>query len=97
MFTNGSASGVLALLMRPLMGCAGTAAAHTTKRKTNNRIALTGGHRKGLQIDWTYSEIKRPVMQSAAKHLAWDSNQTRCTDWITTVREMLRCALHDRF
>ena len=68
MFTNGSASGVLALLMRPLMGCAGTAAAHTTKRKTNNRIALTGGHRKGLQIDWIYSEIERPVMLRCALH-----------------------------
>ena len=31
-------------------------------------------------------------MQSGAKHLAWESNSIA---WITTTREMLRCALHD--
>ena len=34
-------------------------------------------------------------MQRAAKHLACGSTQTRCTDWFSAAREMLRGALHD--
>ena len=47
----------------------------------------------------TCSEItirQRPVMQSAAKHLAWGTHSLGATVLITTTSEMLRCTLHDR-